>query len=89
MNGVPLYYSHKVNGVADGVVTIENVETGETKDLKADLVVLSTGVAPNNILFMQLKAMEVPQVYVAGDANMVGKITKAVALGSKYAYALK
>ncbi|MBQ3011311.1 MAG: FAD-dependent oxidoreductase [Oscillospiraceae bacterium] len=88
-NGIALYYSNKVNGVADGVVTIENVETGEVQELKADLVVLSTGVIPNNELFMQLKAMEVPQVYAAGDANMIGKIYKAVMLGSKYGYALK
>lgn len=86
---IPLLYGHKVVDY-DGIsVTAENMETGENIVLPLDVLVLSAGVQPNNVLFGQLKMAGVPNVYVVGDANFTAKIVKAVQAGSKYGLTLR
>lgn len=87
--GVALLYQHKVTGYDGKTVSVESIETGEKKSLPVDILVLSTGVRPNDALYSALIASGVPNVYKVGDANVTGKIVKAVQNGSKFALALK
>ena len=56
--------------------------------LDADMVILSAGVKPNDDLYNALRAAGHPSVWKVGDANICGKIVKAVQNGSKYAVGL-
>lgn len=47
-----------------------------------------TGVKPNDALYNELIQAGHPSVWKVGDANMVGKIVKAVQNGSKFAFTL-
>lgn len=89
MSGIQLYYKHKVVCYKDGKLIIEGVEDGERKELEADLVVLSTGVKPNDSLYWQLLMGGRKNVYKVGDANFCDKIVKAVQAGSKFGTLLK
>ncbi len=83
--GVSLYYNNKVLGFNNGKLNIESTENGEKQALEADLVVLSTGVVPNDELYCALLAAGVNNVWKTGDSNVTGKIFNAVMNGSKFA----
>ena len=86
--GIPLHYDNKVAKYEDGKLYLENVNTGEGTVVDADIVVLSTGVKPNDALYGALLAKG-KNVWKIGDANMTAKIVNAVQAGSKFAIALK
>ena len=78
-NHIRMYYNNRVLDFADGTKTA----------LPADIIVLSTGVKPNDQLFNDLRAAGHPSVWKVGDANHTDKIYKAVMNGSKFAVNLK
>lgn len=43
--------SHKLTKLADGLVTVENMENGEKKELEADYIIMSLGNRPNRTLY--------------------------------------
>lgn len=85
---IGLYYSCKVLDYQDQNINIENVDDGKQTALPADIVVLSTGVKPNDRLYHDLQKAGHPSVWKVGDANICAKIVNAVEAGSKFAYAL-
>ncbi len=60
----------------NGIIT-ENTKTGERIERECDLVVLSLGVHPNNLLYEEIKNYY-PQVYNIGDCAKAGRIHDAV-----------
>lgn len=58
-------------------VIVEDVKTAELTEIKADNVVLSLGVCPENTLYNELKD-RMANVYAVGDAAHGGTIANAV-----------
>lgn len=87
--GIRLYYRHKVHAYKNGALYVESVESGETVQIPANVVILSAGRKPNSSLYDELIARGLQRIYKVGDANVCDKIVRAVQNGSKYAYALK
>ncbi len=87
--GVGMYYNNKVINFADGKLNLESTIDGSKTALEADVIVLSTGVRPNDKLFNELLAAGHTSVWKVGDANVTDKIWKAVMNGSKFAVNLK
>lgn len=83
--GVKMCYNNQVLGYADGKLNLKSVTDGSETTLEADLIVLSTGVKPNDKLFKELLAAGHPSVWKVGDANITDKIWKAVMNGGKFA----
>jgi len=83
--GVGMYYNNAVVNIADGKVNIKSTVDESETALEVDIVVLSTGVKPNDKLFNELLAAGHPSVWKVGDANVTDKIWKAVMNGSKFA----
>ena len=86
--GLQLYYNHKVEKYADGKLIAVHTENGSVLEVEADMLIMAVGVKPNNDLYVALKMMGHPSVWMAGDAIVTGKINKAVTQGSKFGYAL-
>lgn len=86
--GVLLHYENKVVKYADDKLVIEDANTGKQTALDVDIIVLATGVKSNNALYNELIAAGHPSVWKTGDANVTGKIVKAVQNGSKFAFGL-
>ena len=84
-HGIGMHYNSKVLGYADGKLSIESTVDGTKTELPADVIVLSTGVKPNDALYNALMAAGVQNVWKVGDANKTGKIYQAVMNGSKFA----
>lgn len=87
--GVGMYYNSKVLNFEGGKLNIQSTVDGTKTALDADIVVLSTGVKPNDKLFNELLAASHPSVWKVGDANVTDKIYKAVMNGSKFAVNLQ
>ncbi len=87
-SGVGMYYDSKVLGFSDGKLNIESTKDGKVQALDVDLIVLSTGVKPNDALYNELLAAGVQNVWKTGDANATGKIFQAVMNSSKFALRL-
>jgi len=68
--------SHKLAQITENSITIESMVNGKAQTIKADLVVLSVGVRPENSLYNELKAV-CERVYVIGDAKKPGRIGQA------------
>ena len=83
--GVGMYYNNKVLNFADGKLNLESNVDGSASALEADVIVLSTGVTPNDELYKELLASGHKSVWKVGDANKTGKIFKAVMNGNKFA----
>jgi len=83
--GVKMCYNNEVLGYADGKLNLKSVIDESETALEADVIVLSTGVKPNDKLFNELLAAGHPSVWKVGDANFTDKIWKAVMNGSKFA----
>ena len=68
---------HKLLRILPGEVEVEEVRTGTRKRIRADSVVLSLGVKPENRLAKELR-QALSRVYIAGDASASGTIADAV-----------
>ena len=68
---------HKLLRILPGEVEVEEVKTGAHKRIRADSVVLSLGVKPEDRLAKELQRA-LPRVYIAGDASASGTIADAV-----------
>ena len=69
-----MYYNNRVLDFADGMLNLESTADGTKTALPADIIVLSTGVKPNDQLFNDLRAAGHPSVWKVGDANHTDKI---------------
>lgn len=86
--GIKMMYEHKVLKYDSGKLSVAAVEDDTEQQLDADMVILSTGVAPNDALYHALMEAGHPSVWKIGDANVTGKIVKAVQAGNKFAVGL-
>ena len=68
---------HKLLRILPGEVEVEECKTGARKRIRADSVVLSLGVKPEDRLAKELQRA-LPRVYIAGDASASGTIADAV-----------
>ena len=68
---------HKLLRILPGEVEVEECKTGAHKRIRADSVVLSLGVKPEDRLAKELQRA-LPRVYIAGDASASGTIADAV-----------
>ena len=75
--GTSFLPGHKLLRILPGEVEVEEVKTGAHKRIRADSVVLSLGVKPENRLAKEL-SQALPRVYIAGDASASGTIADAV-----------
>ena len=80
-----MYYNNQVVNFADGKLNLKSTIDESETALDADIIVLSTGVKPNDKLFNELLAAGHTSVWKVGDANVTDKIWKAVMNGSKFA----
>lgn len=83
--GVGMYYNNQIVDISNGKVNIKSNIDETEQSLEADIVVLSTGVKPNDELYNALIAAGHKSVWKVGDANVTGKIFKAVMNGNKFA----
>ena len=74
-NGIDVVTSAKVTGFEGGVLKAEL--DGQTKEIKADSVVLCVGYASENSLYNEYKN-EVDEIYLLGDARQVSNIMYAI-----------
>ena len=75
--GTSFLPGHKLLRILPGEVEVEEVKIGAHKRIRADSVVLSLGVKPENRLAKEL-SQALPRVYIAGDASASGTIADAV-----------
>ena len=68
---------HRLLRILPGEVEVEEVRTGVHKRIRADSVVLSLGVKPEDRLAKELQ-QALPRVFIAGDASASGTIADAV-----------
>ena len=68
---------HKLLRILPGEVEVEECKTGARKRIRADSVVLSLGVKPEDRLAKELQRA-LPRVFIAGDASASGTIADAV-----------
>ena len=68
---------HRLLRILPGEVEVEEVKTGVRKRIRADSVVLSLGVKPEDRLAKELQHA-LPRVFIAGDASASGTIADAV-----------
>lgn len=76
-HGTKMYTGKRLMKILPDRVIVEDVTTAELQEIKADQVVLSLGVRPENGLYQQLKT-RIPRVYLVGDAAGSGTISDAV-----------
>ena len=76
---VKFYLGEKLMAVNSGSIDLQNVNTGETKSIKIDNVVLSVGIRPNDALALplSLELLDVPIIPI-GDAHKTGRIASAI-----------
>ncbi len=74
-NGIDVVCGARVTGFKGGVLSATVGD--ETKDLKADSVVLCVGYASENTLYNKYKN-ELDEVYLLGDAQKVSNIMYAI-----------
>ena len=76
-HGTKLFTGKRLMKILPDRVIVEDVKTAELTEIKADNVVLSLGVRPENALYNELKDRMV-NVYAVGDAAHGGTIANAV-----------
>ncbi len=79
--------SHKVELIKENAVELENVKTGEKKQISADYTVLSLGLSPLTNEIRQWKEM-FDKTYVVGDAVAPSKVAFAIRTAFDVAYTL-
>lgn len=70
------YTSSKLTEIKSDGIIIENTKTKKAEHLSCDLVVLSLGVRPDNVLYEEIKNL-FKHVYNIGDSSKVGRIYNA------------
>ena len=75
--GTKFLLGKRLSRIEAGHVVVQDTKTGRLTIVKADNVVLSMGVKPENALFYELRE-EGTKVYSVGDAKEGGTIAKAV-----------
>ena len=85
---VNIKMSHKLVEIKDDEVIAENMETNQIINIPADMVVISMGVQPDNVLYNQIKD-KFEHVINIGDSNHCAKIVDAVQTGFDKAVELK
>ena len=70
------YSSSKLTEIKSDGIIIENTKTKKAEHLSCDLVVLSLGVRPDNVLYKEIKNL-FKHVYNIGDSSKVGRIYNA------------
>ena len=85
---VDIKMSHKLVEIKDHEVIAENMETNQIINIPADMVVISMGVQPDNVLYNQIKD-KFEHVINIGDSNHCGKIVDAVQASFDKAVELK
>lgn len=70
-NGIEVVTGARVTGYHDGTLTAQVGE--EEKNISCDSVILSVGYRENNSLYHELE-LEVPELYLLGDAKKVSNI---------------
>lgn len=86
--GVSLMTCSKLTCIKQGEIHVENTKDKSVITLKADAVVLSLGVKPNNEM-VKLIEDNYEIVQVLGDANKSGRVADAVLNGFESAYVLE
>ena len=76
-HGTEILLGTKLTGVLPGKVLTRNVETGESRTLDADYLVLSLGVRPDDRLYRELLNLGMNNIYKAGDAQKSGTVADA------------
>lgn len=69
--------SHKLIGIDDDGVNLENIKEDCQVHIKADFTVLSLGVRPDNELYNELKDSSDYRVINIGDCKKIGRIANA------------
>ncbi len=75
-NGTRFYTSSKLEEIKPNGIEILNVKSGKKEFIECDLVVLSLGVKPNNLLYEKIKD-SFERVYNIGDSEKAGRIHDA------------
>lgn len=78
---------HKLESIKEDTVELENLETGEKKQLSADYTVLSLGLSPLVNEIRQWKEM-FDKTFVVGDAVFPSKVAFAIRTAFDVAYTL-
>ena len=86
--GVLFALGYKLSEIYDGKVVLENVHTGEKKNIECDSVVLALGSKPNSAIADAFVA-EGLLPYIIGDNDTVGKIADATKAGMLAALDIK
>lgn len=87
-NGVSLLPCSKLINIKSGEIDIENTKNQSITTLKADVVVLSLGVRPNDELIKTIEE-NYEIVEILGDACKSGKVVDAMFNGFEKAYVLE
>lgn len=87
-NSVHIVVGHKLTRIEKDKIVLESVRDKSIKEIRADLVVLSMGVRPENRLYNEIKDTY-RKVYLVGDAVKTGRIADATRTGARVALNLK
>lgn len=77
---VDVYTNTLLKEVTEDGILVEDTKTGESREIKADKVVIAIGVKPVNEIYTELLG-EFENIYALGDAMRQGKIVDAVRTG--------
>lgn len=89
-DGVKVYYGKRILSIENGILKVEDKETGRRDEVIADRIIRSMGIIEERSLYESLKAEDVPYLLVTvGDCRKTGKISTAVQSGADQALALK
>lgn len=77
---VDVFTNSMLKEVTENGILVEDTATGESREIKADKVVIAIGVKPVNEIYTELLG-EIENVFVLGDAMRQGKIVDAVRTG--------
>lgn len=88
-SGVNMLFEHKVLEFGVSSVVTENLKTGESETVEADVIVLAFGVRPNSAEVEKLRECGVEKFFNVGDSNKPGMIYQAVAAAHDCAIALE
>jgi 2,4-dienoyl-CoA reductase-like NADH-dependent reductase (Old Yellow Enzyme family)/thioredoxin reductase len=84
---IEILTSHKLKSIKENAVELENLETGEKKQLSTDYTVLSLGLSPLVNEIRQWKEM-FDKTFVVGDALSPSKVAFAIRTAFDVAYTL-
>ncbi len=86
--GVELLYRQKVERISEGTVQGTDLESGRKFEKKADLIIRSMGIRPEDSLEETLRERYGDRLYRIGDCRRNGKISTAVSDGADLGYEL-